>query len=307
MWLTSLLRSGQRHGSPCKRPTFRARLEALEARCVPSRLTVTNVGDGGAGSLRYEIAQAQSGDTIVFNFATVGKHGTINLNNYPHTIYVSSELVLNKNLTIQGPGAGLLTISGYSFEFGSAYRTRIFEVDGAAVTLSGMTLSDGGGHDSSEYSPASPEGPDYSQYGYAGGAILNRGTLTISGCTLSNNSAPDPTNDVDLTWFPYDNYGNGGAIYNAGALTVSGCTLSNNSAGEDGGGIYNVGSATVNGCTLTGNSATHWDGGGIYNANYLASSLTVLDSIFSGNSSGDFYPSPNIYGPYTDGGGNTFH
>jgi hypothetical protein len=42
------------------------------------------------------------------------------------------------------------------------------------------------------------------------------------------------------------------------------------------------------------------EGGGIYNAGTPAA-LTVLDSSFSNNSP------DNISGPYTDGGGNTFH
>jgi hypothetical protein len=80
-----------------------------------------------------------------------------------------------------------------------------------------------------------------------GGGIYNEGTLTVSGCTLSTNSA-----------------GQGGGIDNAYTLTVSGCILSGNSAG-DGGGLYNDGSGTLtlSGCTLSSNSAAY--GGGIDN------------------------------------------
>jgi hypothetical protein len=38
---------------------------------VPSTLTVTSSLDYGPGSLRYEIAQANAGDTIVINFGTI--------------------------------------------------------------------------------------------------------------------------------------------------------------------------------------------------------------------------------------------
>src|SRR5262249_952225 len=46
---------------------FRPRLEALEDRWLPSTLTVLNNLDSGPGSLRADIAAAQSGDTIVFD------------------------------------------------------------------------------------------------------------------------------------------------------------------------------------------------------------------------------------------------
>jgi hypothetical protein len=77
--------------------------------------------------------------------------------------------------------------------------------------------------------------------------------------------------------------------------------VTNNSAYYGGGGIYNnnvgvltVSATTVSGCTVTGNVGSQ--GGGIYNAG----SLTVSNSFFTSNTP------DNIYGTYTDGGGNTF-
>src|SRR6476661_4517252 len=102
-------------------------------------------------------------------------------------------------------------------------------------------------------------------------------TVTISGLTILNGSAPAP-----------DYYG--GGIYNDHAnLTVSSCIISGNSAVQDwqgaGGGIFNdQGTLIVSGSTLTGNSSYY--GGGIAN-NWLgagSASVTITNSTLSGNS-----------------------
>src|SRR5262245_28710570 len=71
-WLQAMRRKaarGARAGGGAKRtrpPRIALRLEALEDRTVPSTLTATSAADSGPGSLRAEIAAAQSGDTINF-------------------------------------------------------------------------------------------------------------------------------------------------------------------------------------------------------------------------------------------------
>src|ERR1700756_3838541 len=101
MWLPRFRRrTSYRSARPERR--FRPTLEGLEDRWVPSTLTVTNNLDTGKGSLRAEIVAAKNGDTIVFAPSLNGQ--TITL--------TSGELLINKNLTINGPGAGALTVSG---------------------------------------------------------------------------------------------------------------------------------------------------------------------------------------------------
>jgi len=85
--------------------------------------TVTNTNNAGAGSLRQAVQDAASGDSIRFQTGLSG------------TIVLASEIVINKNLTIDGGNAagGMMTISG-----GSA--TRIFNVTAGNVRFFNLIL-----------------------------------------------------------------------------------------------------------------------------------------------------------------------
>jgi hypothetical protein len=260
------------------------RLEALEDRSLPSTWTVTNLLDSGSGSLRDQIAQAQEGDTIDF---AADVRGTITL--------TSGKLVLGHSVSITGPGADLLSISGN-------HALQVFRVSsGVAVSLTGLTITNGNMLDPggivSEVGPGGGIGVDLSatltvssctlsgNSARSGGAIANFGNLlTVSNCTLSGNSTA-----LDAQ-YGYEGYG--GAIGNFGhLLTVSNCTLSGNFAGSDGGAIANgsaarygfpSGQVTVTGCTLSGNSVrSGYFGGGIFSS---SGTLTVSNSTLSGNS-----------------------
>jgi len=209
-----------------------------------STVTVTNTLDSGPGSLRNAIASAASGDTINFSVA-----GTITLT------AASGELLINENLTISGPGASSLAISGNN-------SSRVFEIgSGFTVTISGVTIQNGSAG--------------------AGGGILNSGTLMLSNSTLSGNS----TNG--------DN--GGGIYNHGGTLTVTNSTISGNSAngGGSGGGIFNyLGTLTVTSSTLSGNSVVGSGfivGGGIY---IYAGTVTVTNTTLSCNSA---YAGGGIY------------
>jgi hypothetical protein len=120
--------------------------------------------------------------------------------------------------------------------------------------------------------------------------------VTLSGLFISNGHAIfNPNVDPSLD-------GRGGGIENEGTLTVNGCWLEGNSADMAGGGIYNAGTLTVSNSTVESNGVGIPDGWGSYYGGgiYNAGTLTVSNSTFYSN-----LPD-NIYGPYTDGGGNSF-
>jgi hypothetical protein len=274
-WLrnqTSIRSSRGRAQDRPRAARFRPQLEALEDRWlpstltvannlgkvtqVPSTLTVTSLADSGPGSLRAEIAAASSNDTIVFAPSLDGQ--TITL--------TSGGLVINKSLTIQGPGADQLTISGggvsgvFSVQFALQQTTKHAQPQTINVTISGLTISNG------------------AAAGSTGGAITNGmgDTLTLSGCILSGNSALE-----------------GGAIANWGTMMVTGCTLSGNHADLYGGAIYNLyGTMTVSNCTFSANTAYDphgpsdtGEGGAIYTYDPNAT-LTISGSTLSDNSAG---------------------
>jgi hypothetical protein len=294
-WLRNRTSAHALRGRPQGRaaaPRFRPHLEELEGRVVPSVLTVTNNNDHGGGSLRFEIAKAQNGDTV--NFAPSLDGQTITLTTGELDIGTAKT---PKTIQIEGPGDSQLAVSGGGV-------SRVFAVGfPSQLILSGLTITGGysiGGGGIYNAGTLTVSGCTLSGnsggYGIDGGGIYNDGTLTVSGCTLSGNSAYD-----------------GGGIYNHGTAMVTNSTLSGNSA-DFGGGIYNdiFRHLTVSGCTVSDNSASGGDdphyggdlffGAGIYNYDGFDGygTLTVSNTTFSGN-----YPD-NILGVYTDGGGNTF-
>ena len=208
---------------------------ATSARATTRTVTSTN-DDGGTFTLRTLISASLSNDVI--NFAVTG------------TITLTNELDIGRNLTITGPGAKLLAISG-----SNAFR--VFNIASGTVNISGLTITKG---------LASSLGD--------GGGIYNHGTLALTACTLSGNSALVEGGGICNDW--------GG-----GTLTLSNCTLSGNStSGGGGGGIYNAGDSAVTlvNCTLSANSieGPHGYGGAIYNGFY--GTLTLTACTLSGNS-----------------------
>jgi predicted outer membrane repeat protein len=115
--------------------------------------TVMNVLDSGPGSLRNAMATTPPGGTVDF---AAGVTGTITL--------TTGQILIDKSLTIAGPGAKVLTVNGNA--------ARIFNVTGpVSVAISGLTLTGG--------------------VASRGGAIASNATLVLDAIRFTGNSASE--------------------------------------------------------------------------------------------------------------------
>ncbi|MEH2309911.1 MAG: PEP-CTERM sorting domain-containing protein [Nostoc sp.] len=87
-------------------------------------LTVNNLNDSGVGSLRDTINIANSNDVVEFLLGSNPSKITL----------TSGAIAIAKNLTINGPGANLLTINGN-------HQFPVFDISAADVTLSGLAIA----------------------------------------------------------------------------------------------------------------------------------------------------------------------
>ena len=227
----------------------------LEGRIVPTNFPVTSLADTATGGTLREaigLANTTAGDDTI-DFASSlfsGGAGTITLltAQLPQILSASGTVGAGTRgtLTITGPGASTLTISGDNGVSGRDFR--IFDIaSGGNLSISGVTVTG-----------ANTSG--------IGGAFNNSGSLTVSNSTISGNFALG---------------GSGGGIFNNvdATLTVTNSTISGNTA-NIGGGIYNrTNYGTLNiANTIIANSNTGGDyaGGGTVN---LISGATAVNNI----------------------------
>ncbi|HKV39505.1 MAG TPA: choice-of-anchor Q domain-containing protein [Blastocatellia bacterium] len=248
---------------------------AVKAQTCTTNPVVTTNADSGMGSLRDAISNACDGSTITF------------ANSVTSPIVLQSELDVDKNLTIQGPGAGTLTISGNKavrvFHLGSV-------TPGVTISISDLTIADGlatgnlagGGGIRNEATPNTVTvtgcvftGNTTSGETLAeGGAIINIGNLmNVANCTFTGNTAEAAEAQAGVS-------AHGGAIATEVAMNLTACTISGNSAQDvgQGGGIYNIGGLTMANCTIVGNTSAV-QGGGVFNQN----TMTLINDTIAGN------------------------
>jgi len=261
-----------------------AEVESLEIRALLSNVVVTTAVDTispppGTISLRSAIATANaatSATTITFasNVSTIVLNGSaLELSNtsFPTTIMGTSA-----GVTVSGNGA-----------------STVFEIDrDVTATLENLTITDGS---------------VTTQLVEAGG-ILNYGSLTLTGSTVTGNTVYPDNPDAGS-----DGATGAGGIWNGGSLTLTNDTIADNTAvGNTGtfleyfyaaaGGIFNDGSefndaalyegtATLTNVTVADNTgtptvSTATMSAGILNSNPSATSCVIGNSIVATNTNG---------------------
>ena len=195
-------------------------------------------------------SQANPYQTINMGLTWLNPNGTLHMDNGIYTGMGNYNININKDLTIIGDNQDNTIIDAQGLG-------NIFNINsGVTVTLENLTLTNG--------------------LNLYGGAINNQGTLNITNCTFTNNTATGNIADNP----------SGGAINNAGTLTVTSSNFNNNNA-KLGGAISNTGSLTVTSSNFNNNTAT--DGGAIFSMGSLTVTSSNLNNNTANNDGGAIY------------------
>jgi hypothetical protein len=211
----------------------------LAASCCATVRWVTSTADSGPGTFREAVVAATAGDCI--SFSLVGAP--------PHTIHLTSPVLVDKALSIQGPGPSSLTLAADGTH-------RILTVVGpASVTIADLKLQ--GGRAEDETTP---------YVGEHGGAILCDGALlTIETCILLNNTCQ----------------GGGGAVAAIeGEMVIRDCRFAGNASDFEGGAVWSYASdVTIADSEFAENTASQW-GGAI---SFVEGTMTLVNVELSGS------------------------
>jgi uncharacterized repeat protein (TIGR01451 family)/CSLREA domain-containing protein len=235
---------------------------------VNSTDDTTVAGDGNC-TLREAILNANAGgDTTGGDCAAGSGDDTITFS-INGTIELGSRLPnIEGRLTISGPGAANLTISGKNAT------SVLFVLGTSELSLDNLTVANGGG--------------------IQGAAIMNFGLLYISNSAFSGNTATGSGGAIyhrgpdiritDSTFMGNSAVNYGGGIFsqppNQGSrLYISGTTFTGNTAGAGGGGISMSGGTLQLSASFTNNSSER--GGGVHAQN---TATIMTSSSFTSNS-----------------------
>jgi fibronectin-binding autotransporter adhesin len=311
---------GRRGPTRRDRARFRPNLDALEGRALLASFLVSSTADAGPGSLRQAIADANAtpGADVV-TFASSLRNQTITL---------ASPINIADSLTLHGPGANRLTISGGGttnlLTSAPAMTIEDFyaDVPPIDITIEGLTLADG-----------RLTGFDFPNFGSGAALFTYRANVTVRDTVWRNNQAgvgsggaisvlPGQVVDenfnfvklIPVTFAASDSTFRANRAASAGAVRVQAATATihnsqfiGNAAGSPfagsavGGAIASTGGdLEVSGSRFEANSATAtslaW--GGAISVS-TGGSVTLADSTFVGNhveAPGSFFASGIAFG-----------
>jgi CSLREA domain-containing protein len=238
----------------------------------PSTYVVNTTADDGTGVASNCTSTPEGTCTLRDALAASSAVSASNITFAPTVFLASNSAAANTILLLFGPLNIATNTSIVGLTSGSGVTlTNLVTVSGDNSTTVFTVVSSATGAAIANLNITSGNANDGNTYLYGGG-IWNAGTLTVAGCTFTDNSA-----DVG-----------GGAIYTQGELSVTGSTFSNNSAPAGGGILDFEGELTVSRSTFTGNSTvTQYGAGGAIateNGDGLTPNVSISESTFSGNS-----------------------
>ena len=262
---------------------------ALVALCsLPVSAADYNVSEDG--TLAEAIAKANaSTDNETYEISIAGKSADSGTIKTSTLLKGDATAELGGTLTYNGTGIGS-TLDSLSFSAGNS-----------SAVING-TPGSGDGQDLTISSVVFKQRNDY-----YGAGIFNSGNLNIqNGSRFENNHSntggaifssgrTSLINISDTSFAGNSASGSGGAVNSGGSLNIENSAFNNNvSSSMYGGAIHSSGKALIKGTSFSENKAS--EGGAIYTAGD-ASSLTVVNSSFTGNST-----TINDYGWYEFGG-----
>ena len=229
-----------------------------------SSIAVSNCNDSGPGSYRQAVADALSGDTIDLT----------NTGCSLITLTTGDIITAVDDLTLQGPGALALTISG-----GYAYRP-LEHIGSGTVTVNDLSISDG-----KKYLADGGFGNASGGCVSSGSGVVSLNNAWVKYCDAESADTTTPVR--------------GGAVFGGTGVIVinsivSGSLANSTGTGAYGGGVYTPGYLTVAYSTIRGNAATstassRTTGGGAAVGAFVATAggnLFMKYSTISDNSAG---------------------
>jgi hypothetical protein len=223
------------------------------------------------------------------------------------TYYLSAQLSITRSVVLEAGVAGSVVLDAQASSSSPRHVLYIDPGSSGVVRLIGLNIT--GGY-----------GQSYPSAG--GGVAVFGGTVAISSCTISGNTAGymfgpvriDPagggvfvsggTVAISSSTISGNRarhsdtvYNGGGVAVQGGSVTIDSCTISGNEAGRGGGVYISGGTVTLSSCTITGNTGHGGWGGGVF---VSSGTVTITYSLIDGNTAGN---GPNVY--FTDVYGGT--